>query len=333
MKPKEQINFLNSSNIPSFIDKLKDSQQYPLKSNEIDIFQINIGKKCNLKCKHCHVNAGPDRTELMSRKDLELCLKIIKDCDVSTVDITGGAPEMNSNLQWFIESISKLNKRLIVRSNLVILAQKSYKHFIDIYSNNNVELIASLPHYLEERTDKQRGNGTFKSVINIMRQLNDKGYGNKDSDLLLHLVHNPVGAFLPGSQGSLEHDYKQWLKEKYDVVFNTLFCIANMPLGRYLDYLIESDNYEDYMETLVRAYNPCAVENVMCKNTISVAWDGRLYDCDFNQMLNLPVSDSSISHIEAFDCNKLSQRTIVTHNHCFGCTAGSGSSCQGALDE
>jgi radical SAM/Cys-rich protein len=290
--------------LESFEEKLKESKQYPLRAEKIEILQINVGRCCNLCCKHCHVQAGPD--------------------------ITGGAPEMNPNLAWFVREAAKLNKRLIVRTNLVILLEEEYKKFIDIYTENKVEIVGSLPDYQAEKSDRQRGKGFFHKSIEVLKQLSQRGYGKKDSGLVLDLVYNPVGAYLPGSQSAIEHEYRIRLKKEYDIEFNHLFCITNMPVGRYLEALMNTGNYNDYMQELANAYNPGAVPNVMCRATISVGWDGRLYDCDFNQMLGLTIPE--IDRIDKFDADKLNKREIVIYNHCYGCTAGSGSSCQGALE-
>lgn len=331
MQVKDQIEQIKhiGDNLP-FSEKIKEDHKSPLKANKIEILQINIGKRCNLHCKHCHVEAGPTRTEIMSKDILEKCLDILINSDISTIDITGGAPEMNPNLEWFITEVSKLNRRLIIRSNLVILLEPEYKKFIDIYTDNKVEVVTSLPDYVEDKSERQRGSGTFHKALEVIKILNQKGYGQKNSDLVLDIVHNPVGAYLPGSQSGLEHEYHHQLKNKYDIEFNTLFCITNIPIGRYLEYLIKSGNYEDYINELINAYNPNAVDNVMCKSTLSVGWDGKLYDCDFNQMLELPVDHGAPDEIKDFDLIKLNKREIMINNHCYGCVAGSGSSCQGA---
>jgi radical SAM/Cys-rich protein len=321
----------NIQGIDNFEEKLKKSEQYPLQAAKVNILQINVGKRCNLSCKHCHVEAGPSRTEAMSREIFKKCLEVLKKHkSILTVDITGGSPEMNANLEWFIKEAARLNRRLIVRSNLVILLEKEYQKFIDIYADNNVEIVGSLPDYKEEKTDHQRGGGFFSKSMKVLKMLNDKGYGKEGSGLILDLAYNPIGAYLPGSQTGLEHEYKTRLKKEFGVGFNNLFCITNMPVGRYLEALLKTKNYDDYMEELANAYNPGAVPNVMCRTTISVGWDGKLYDCDFNQMLDLTIPE--IDRIDKFDLEKLSKRKIIIHNHCYGCTAGSGSSCQGALD-
>ncbi len=329
MEPKEQLNQL--AHVPgdvSFGDKI----QSPLFADGIEILQLNVGRRCNLKCKHCHVEAGPDRTELMDRPVFEKCLEILSKHDIKTVDITGGAPEMNPHLPWFIKEVSKLGRRLLVRSNLMILLEAPYRHFLDIYTENQVEVVTSLPDYHPDRTDRQRGKGVFDSVLKVMKELNKRGYGRPESNLVLDLVYNPVGAYLPGSQDALTQEYKKQLAETHGVTFNQLFCLTNCPVGRYLEYLVRTDNYEDYMTDLINAFNWSAVSSVMCRHTLSVAWDGKLYDCDFNQMLAMPVNHGAPSHIDIFNFDQLKARQIVIANHCYACTAGAGSSCQGALE-
>ncbi len=305
----------------------------PVYAAGIEVLQLNVGKRCNLFCRHCHVEAGDKRKEIMSAETLDMCLEVIRANDnISVIDITGGAPEMNPGVKEFIEKATKLGTRLIVRSNLAILAEQEYSEFIDIYAQNKVEIVASLPDCDENRANRQRGKGFFAKFIQAAKILNEKGYAKEKSDLVINLVHNPLGAYLPANQKSLEQNYKLILKNKYDIDFNSLFCINNMPVGRYLDFLLTSGNYDEYMYELLQAFNPTALENVMCRTMVSVAWNGRLFDCDFNQMLNMPVSSRYSDHISSFDMEKLSGRPIVLHNHCYGCTAGAGSSCQGALE-
>jgi radical SAM/Cys-rich protein len=328
MDPKKQRD--NLAHVPggiSFAEKIED----PLFAEGIHILQLNVGRRCNLTCKHCHVEAGPHRIELMERPVFEKCLEILSEYPIDTVDITGGAPEMNPHLPWFIREVAKLKRRLLVRSNLSILRETDYNHFLDIYADNKVEVVSSLPDVHPQRTDRQRGEGVFNDIIHVIKTLNDRGYGRPGSDLLLDLVYNPVGAYLPGSQEALTHEYKQRLYEHYGIVFNQLYCLTNCPVGRYLEFLIRTENYEDYMMELVNAFNVSAVDSVMCRTTLSVAWDGKLYDCDFNQMLALPVNHGAPAHIDIFNFNQLKSRQIVLDNHCYACTAGAGSSCQGTL--
>lgn len=331
----EQLEILKEFNgypIERFEEKLEPIGLAPLKPTQLDIFQINLGKMCNQVCKHCHVDAGPHRKEIMSRETMELALDAIQKSGAHTVDLTGGAPEMNPNFYWFVDEISKLKCTILVRSNLTILRTNKHRHAAEFFADHRVEVVSSLPYYKEQLTDIQRGDGVFQKSIAAIQSLNEFGYGKPDSGLNLDLVFNPVGAYLPPDQASLEKEYKKELKERFDIDFNQLFCITNMPIARYLDYLLESDNYEDYMDLLIESFNPIAAKNVMCRNTISVSWDGYLYDCDFNQMLELPIATEHSRHLRDWNTDDLLKREIVLANHCYGCTAGSGSSCGGSLD-
>jgi len=287
---------------------------------------------CNQVCAHCHVDAGPDRKEIMTTETMQLCLDVLKESGAKTLDLTGGAPEMNPNFRWFVEEASKIGvDDFIVRSNLTIIrANKKYHDLPEFFKAHNVHVVSSLPYYKRGKTDKQRGDGVFDKSIKALQMLNDVGYGMPDSDLKLDLVYNPSGAFLPGDQAALEKDFKEALKEDFNIDFHSLFAITNLPVSRFLEYLVASGNYEDYMYALVDAYNPGAADNVMCRNTISVSWDGYLFDCDFNQMLALPVNAKS-KHLKDFNLEALQNRDIVISQHCFGCTAGAGSSCQGTV--
>ncbi|MDZ4838368.1 MAG: arsenosugar biosynthesis radical SAM protein ArsS [Bacteroidota bacterium] len=316
----------------SFTDKLAEMGELPLKAKGVEIFQINVGKMCNQVCKHCHVDAGPDRKEIMTVETMQLCLKVLANSTITTVDLTGGAPEMNPNFRWFVTELKKLDKHIIVRCNLtIVLANKKFNDLPEFFREHNVEVVSSLPSFTKDRTDRQRGNGVFEDSIKALQMLNAVGYGMPDSSLQLNLVYNPAGAFLPPSQQALEDEYKVELLKNYSIRFNHLYAITNMPISRYLDYLISTGNYDKYMEKLVSAFNPAAVESVMCRNTISVSWDGYLYDCDFNQMLELPVSTTDSRHLIDFDLNQLNTRDIILNQHCYGCTAGAGSSCGGAI--
>ncbi|MCU0368170.1 MAG: arsenosugar biosynthesis radical SAM protein ArsS, partial [Cyclobacteriaceae bacterium] len=318
--------------LPTFKNKLESLGLYPLKSSKIEIFQVNVGYMCNQTCKHCHVDAGPDRKEIMTRETMQLCLEVLEKSKIHTLDITGGAPEMNPDFRWFVsEAHARGVKEIIVRSNLtIIVANPKYYDLPEFFKQHKVRVVSSLPFYNAGKTDRQRGEGVFKDSIDALHRLNEAGYGQADSGLILDLVYNPVGAFLPGSQAQLERDFKNELKQHFNIDFNSLFTITNIPISRFLDFLIESGNYEEYMEKLVNAFNPAAVGGVMCRNTISVDWEGFLYDCDFNQMLGLKTTQSSAQHLSEFDLTKLENRTIITGQHCYGCTAGAGSSCQGA---
>jgi radical SAM/Cys-rich protein len=304
----------------------------PFKPNTLEILQINLGYMCNLSCDHCHVDAGPDRTEMMSKETLNACLKAIDTSDAHTVDLTGGAPEMHPDFCWFVEELSKRNVKTIVRSNLTILVSNDkYKTYPEFFKKHKVIVTASLPCYTKENVDKQRGDGVFNDSIEALKILNELGYGVVGGDLELNLVFNPGGSGLPPNQAQLELDYKKELKEHFNLVFNNLYTITNLPISRFLDYLLKIERYEEYMVKLVNAFNPVAAQNVMCKNTLSVSWEGKLFDCDFNQMLELPLAHSTIKNIRDFNTKALEGRNIVLNNHCYGCTAGAGSSCQGAV--
>tara|TARA_B100000795_G_scaffold267645_1_gene252938 strand:- start:541 stop:1593 length:1053 start_codon:yes stop_codon:yes gene_type:complete len=318
--------------LPTFASKIKETNQLPLRPKKLEILQINLGYMCNQVCAHCHVDAGPDRKEIMTTETMQECLDVIKNTEAHTLDLTGGAPEMNPNFRWFVEETSKAGiKDFIVRSNLTIIrANKKYHDLPAFFKKHNVHVISSMPHWTRGKTDKQRGNGVFDKSIKALQELNAVGYGIPGSDLKLDLVYNPSGAFLPGDQIALENDFKKALKSEFNIDFHSLFAITNLPISRFLDYLIASENYEDYMIALVETYNPAAVKNVMCTNTLSVSWDGWLYDCDFNQMLNLKVA-SKVQHISEYNEELLQNRNIIINQHCYGCTAGSGSSCQGVV--
>lgn len=303
-----------------------------IKPTGIEIFQLNIGKLCNQTCSHCHVDAGPDKkVENMDKATLEKCLAIIMEHQIPTVDITGGAPEMNPHFRWFVEECTKAGSQVIDRCNLTIIkAHDKYRDLPEFFAKHKVKIVSSLPSFSKTRTDSQRGDGVFEDSIAALQMLNSVGYGVEGSDLSLDLVYNPSGAYLPGDQMSLELDFKRQLKRKFDITFNSLFAITNLPVARFLDYLLESGNYERYMTELIEAYNPSTVDGLMCRNTISISWDGYIYDCDFNQMLDLKVATKS-QHIDNFDIASLLNREVVVNQHCYGCTAGAGSSCGGEI--
>ena len=326
---ERHMEIFHESKLPTFADKISKQGLLPLKPTGLNIFQVNVGKMCNQVCSHCHVDAGPDRKEIMTRETMDQCLAILKDSTFTTVDLTGGAPEMNPDFRYFVEEIHKLGIHVIVRCNLtIIVANKKYYDLPEFFKKHDVEVVSSLPHYTSGKTDKQRGDGVFDASIKALQMLNAVGYGVEGSGLTLNLVYNPSGAFLPGDEVQMQKDFKQKLKADFDIVFNSLFAITNLPVSRFLEYLIVSENYEDYMEQLVDAYNPAAAENVMCRNTISISWDGYIYDCDFNQMMELKV-DADSKHISSYNAEALLNREIIVDQHCFGCTAGAGSSCGG----
>jgi len=334
---EKQLEYLSNGifangELPTFKDKIAQTGHFPLKPKKLEVLQINVGYMCNQVCSHCHVDAGPDRKEIMTRDTMRQCLEVIKKTGAHTLDLTGGAPEMNPDFRWFVEEAAKAGiKDFIVRSNLTIIrANKKYYDLPEFFKKHNVHVISSMPYYKREKTDKQRGDGVFDKSIKALQMLNEVGYGIEGSSLRLDLVYNPSGAYLPTDQAALERDFKIALKEDFNIDFHNLFAITNLPVSRFLEYLIASDNYEDYMYALVEAYNPMAVENVMCTNTLSISWDGWLYDCDFNQMLGLKVA-SKVKHISEYNEDLLQNRNIIISQHCYGCTAGAGSSCQGTV--
>ena len=333
MDTQEQHELLNELDHPeSFIERLKVYSAYPLHAVSVDILQMNITRRCNLCCRHCHVEASPNRMEEMRRRDMEACLRAAVNPGISTLDITGGSPEMHPHFEWFLRESAKMQKRLLIRSNIVILLDAPYRRFLDIYAETGVEVIASLPSLHRERTDRMRGSGVFDGIIAALRELNTRGYGRPNSGLILDLVHNPVGAFLPGSQQSMEKEYRTKLLSDYGIEFNCFYCLTNCPVGRYLEFLRRSGNLVQYITSLKQAFNSDTIGNLMCRSTLSVGCDGRLFDCDFNQILDLVVSVDDSAHIRDFDFEKFAQREIVVRSHCFSCTAGAGSSCQGTLD-
>ena len=335
--PAEQLRILNNGlfsdgDLPKFKDKISQSGYANFKPSALEILQINVGYMCNQVCAHCHVDAGPDRKEIMTKNTMKQCLDIISNTGAHTLDLTGGAPEMNPHFRWFVEEASKLGIRdFIVRSNLTIIrANKKFYDLPDFFKKHNIHVVSSMPHWTRGKTDKQRGSGVFDASIKALQELNARGYGMPGSTLKLDLVYNPSGAFLPSGQEAMKKDFKKALLEDFGIHFHDLFAITNLPISRFLEYLIASENYEDYMYALVEAYNPAAVANVMCKNTLSVSWDGWLYDCDFNQMLDLKIA-SKVKHISEYNEEVVNNRNIMISQHCYGCTAGAGSSCQGTV--
>jgi radical SAM/Cys-rich protein len=322
-----------SKGMGDFKVDLEKSGLYPLSPLPLEILQINLGKMCNQVCKHCHVDAGPDRKEIMSWETMKECLSVIQNNEINTIDLTGGAPEMNPYFFEFVERIRKISSeiRIIVRCNLtIILANPKYHILPQFFRENRIEVVSSLPFYTSLKTDAQRGEGVFEKSIKALQLLNNVGYGIEGSGLILNLVYNPSGAFLPSDQNGLTQEFKRKLKQQYDIIFNDLFTITNLPISRFLDFLIKTDNLESYMEKLIQSFNPMAASNVMCRNMISVGWDGFLYDCDFNQMLDLKVNLKDHHHISHWNQHLLNSREIVVNQHCYGCTAGAGSSCGGA---
>jgi radical SAM/Cys-rich protein len=307
-----------------FEQKVLSVQSAPLRAKGIKILQLNLGYRCNMACKHCHVDAGPRRTEIMDKEIIEKALHIAKEYSIGTIDLTGGAPELNPDFTYLIQKAKKTNLHTIVRSNLTIFYEKGFEYLPEFYAAHDIEVIASLPHYTKDSVDRVRGEQTFRKSIEALRKLNSLGYGNDSDKKQLHLVYNPMGAFLPSSQSELEEQYKREL-QSFGVVFNKLYTFANMPIGRFKDFLKRSNNYDMYMEKVRKAFNPDTLDGLMCRYLISVGWDGTLYDCDFNQMIGLRVLDGYPRTIKDFDHHLLAKRQIAVDDHCYGCAAGQGS--------
>jgi radical SAM/Cys-rich protein len=310
-----------------FAEKL-DQHNIRLRSIMIETLQVNVGKLCNQVCKHCHVDASPTRTEIMPRQTIDACLKVLRDCKIPILDITGGAPELIPDFRYFVLEAKKIGAKIMIRHNLTVMFEENQTDLPEFFAENGVEVVSSLPYFLPQQTDSQRGTGVFEKSIEALKKLNAVGYG-VDEKLKLNLVYNPVGAFLPPSQSALRADFKRELNRRYRIVFNNLYTITNMPIARYLDWLRRTKNEESYMQKLVNAFNPATIDALMCRNLISVDWRGNLYDCDFNQMLEIPVESGRT--IFNFDFERLKSRAIAIENHCYGCTAGSGSSCGGTV--
>jgi len=336
----------DADQVDVFASTLSDQGQ-TLNRARLTTLQINVGKMCNLACHHCHVEAGPTRQEIMTRSTMERILDWIDThrqtglAKLETIDLTGGAPEMNPDFEFLVRELRERQLQVIDRSNLTILLQPGYEHMVEFLSVQQVQIIASLPCYLEDNVDQQRGKGVYDESIEALQRLNRLGYGQPDSGLTLHLVYNPVGFGLPGSQQALERDYKRHLQEHFGIVFNHLLTITNMPIKRFAHALRREGQYQAYMDKLIRAHDPANAGEVMCRSLVSVGWQGSVYDCDFNQMLLMPIdgpeSDNE-HHVEANSAKlwdmtpeQLIGKDIRTDSHCFGCTAGAGSSCTGAL--
>ncbi|NJR67880.1 MAG: radical SAM/Cys-rich domain protein [Synechococcales cyanobacterium CRU_2_2] len=339
--PRQQMAHLNAVDLDGLpqagnFEKTIASMGHPaLKPAQLDIFQINIGKLCNMTCRHCHVDSGPDRTqENMNRVTLEACLQALDQTTATTVDITGGAPEMNPHFRYLVDECVKRGKQVIDRCNLTVLLLPGLTDLPQWLADRGVEVVCSLPHYRQRNTDAQRGDGTYEKSIAALHRLNDAGYGQGDPQRRLTLVSNPVGAFLAGNQGKAEQEWKQGLQRNHGVRFDRLIALNNMPISRYLEWLEDSGNLQRYLEILVNAFNPATLDGLMCRNTLSIGWDGRIFDCDFNQMLDLEARypDGRPLNIHDFQPEAFVQRDIVTGRHCYGCTAGAGSSCGGAIE-
>lgn len=313
----------------SFRDTVRSLRPAPLTAQSVTTLQVNVGYRCNLVCSHCHIEAGPARTESMDGQTVDAVLRALATGPIETLDITGGAPELNPHFRRLVSTAHGQGKRILVRTNLAILHEPGMQDLPRFYREHNVEIIASLPCYQETNVDTMRGKGTFAKCMASLRELNGLGCGRPEGPPL-RLVYNPAGPFLPPSQGALEQDYRRVLGEQYGVSFTSLFALANMPIGRFRDRLARSGELDRYRDVLAGAFNPATLDGIMCRTLVSVGWDGTLYDCDFNQVLGLTVGPDATAHISDFSYESLAQRTIRIGDHCFGCTAGNGSSCTGS---
>jgi radical SAM/Cys-rich protein len=319
----------------NFAATLETHQWHTLRPIDLEIFQMNVGKLCNMACRHCHVDAGPDRREVMERSTIAACLAALDQTNAHTVDITGGAPELNPHFRYLVEECVRRGKHVIDRCNLTVLLLPTMADLPEWMAARGVEVVCSLPHYRRRNTDAQRGDGTYEKSIAVLHRLNAAGYGYGNPQRQLTLMSNPVGAFLANGQAALEQEWKTGLLKNHGVRFDRLITLNNMPISRYLEWLEASGNLQRYMELLVNSFNPGTIAGLMCRNTLSISWDGRLFDCDFNQMLDLECQPTNQQPMTIHDFNLalLQQRQIVTGRHCFGCTAGAGSSCGGAIAE
>jgi radical SAM/Cys-rich protein len=315
------------------LPRLETTDFPAIRRRRLETLQVNLGYKCNQACVHCHVNAGPTRTEMMERETISDVIAFLKSSRVTTLDVTGGAPELNPHFRGLVLAARNLGVHVMDRCNLTILEQTGQEDLAQFLAGNKVEVVASLPCYLEENVDAQRGKGVFESSIRALRTLNGLGYGQPGTGLVLNLVYNPQGASLPPAQSGLEQDYHRHLGERFGLRFNHLYVLTNMPIQRFGSMLISKGRFEDYMELLKSAYRPENLESLMCRNLVSVDWRGYVYDCDFNQMLGLPLELEGRPrvHLRQLAIGALDGNPIVVKDHCYGCTAGQGSSCGGAL--
>jgi radical SAM/Cys-rich protein len=314
-----------------FAAKLEELGYPELQAESVSTLQVNLGWRCNQSCKHCHLLAGPTRPEQMSRDNVEEVIRVVERHAIPTVDLTGGSPELNPHYEYLVERLHGAGTHILTRCNLTILLEPGHEHLPEFYRHYRVELVCSLPYYQEDMVDRLRGAGVFRKSLEALRRLNAVGYGVPDSDLKLNLMYNPAGAYLPPEQRALETQFRRELAERYDIHFHQLYTLLNMPIGRFREFLERSRNYDRYMGKLVSGFNPATVNGLMCRSLISVAWDGRLYDCDFNQALDLPLREGLPQTIRDFDLAVLATRPIRLGNHCYGCTSGGGSSCGGCL--
>lgn len=330
--PATQLALLEALELPDgdFEDAVRAAGHDGLYATALRVMQLNLGKLCNMACRHCHVDAGPDRTtENMSAETVDACIAAIDRVRPQTVDLTGGAPELNKHFRRLVTACAERGLHVIDRCNLSVLLLGSQSDLTDFLAQHKVEVVASLPHPRARSTDAQRGDGAFRRSITALRKLNQAGYGHGDPDRCLTLMHNPSGAFLPGGQASMERDWKRTLERDHDVRFDRLIALTNMPISRFLEWLDDTDNLQPYMERLVERFNSATLGGLMCRDTVSVGWDGRLYDCDFNQMLAIDPSTTA-RHVSELSAAAWSARRVRTARHCFGCTAGAGSSCAGS---
>jgi len=332
----ENLNLQSSDGEPVDFERLLKRHGFDgLHAAPLQIFQVNVGKLCNMTCRHCHVDAGPDRIDAMMRSEtVDAVIRAIEASGAEIVDITGGAPELHPRFRDLVDVSVGMGKHVIDRCNLTILLLPKFRHLPDWFAEQRVEVVASLPHHRRLNTDAQRGNGTYDKSIEAIRRLNAAGYGKGDPERVLTLMSNPAGAYIGSCQRTMEREWKVALMRDFDVSFDRLFALNNMPISRFLEWLLQKGNLQGYMQMLLDAFNPAAVEGLMCRNTLSVGWDGRVYDCDFNQMLDIEAgTPRGPLHIKDFDAELYAGRRIQTARHCFGCTAGSGSSCSGATTE
>jgi len=316
----------------SFAERLQ-SNGLSLTRRAVDGLQVNLGRYCNLACIHCHVESGPTRKEMMSRENIEAVLRFLARTGIPTLDITGGAPELHADFDFLVASARELGRHVMDRCNLTVIFEPGKEYLPEFFKKHGVELVCSLPCYSQENVDRQRGKGTFDSSIRALQRLNQIGYGQLDSNLVLNLVYNPVEPQLPPPQEKLEQDYKRILAQEFGIVFNRLYCLTNMPITRYATHLRLRGEFDRYIELLASNFNGATLGQVMCRNLISIGWDGSVYDCDFNQMLNLPIRDRARKpvHIASLSLDEVVNRPITVGDHCYACTAGAGSSCGGAL--
>jgi radical SAM/Cys-rich protein len=310
----------------AFKERILSASEGPLRADGVSALQVNLGYRCNLSCKHCHVSGGPTRTESMDATTAGNVLRVLIDNPIDTLDLTGGAPELNPHFRKLVTGARRAGRTVIVRTNLSVFLEPGLEDTPGFFRDHGVEVVASLPYYLEDGVDRVRGSGTFAKCITALQQLNSLGYGKDNPDLRLNLVYNPAGPFLAPAQAELEETYRRELNARFGITFSTLFTFTNMPVGRFRDYLVRSSGFDHYLGKLSCAFNPQTLNGVMCRRLISVGWDGTLYDCDFNQMLGLTVTPCCSRTIESFDFKALSRRDIAVDNHCYGCTAGQGSS-------